>query len=281
MKVYLILVRKFFGILSLVAPKLAAQIAFNLFQKPQTKLVRPLEQSFIDNATKFKIYGQHEPIQCYELGPKQGSIVVLVHGWESNVGSMAAIATSLAHQGFRVIGFDLPAHGFSKQSKANLVTCKKALLSVLGYFRYSGVPSIISHSFGSIVTAYSLANSDISVKKIVMLTTPDKVLDIFNDFKGIIGLNDSAYRNLLIRAQKLIDENLELVSVQRLAPKIRYSSLGLIHDQFDKVIPYNNSLNVYANTKNAKLTTFEKIGHYRMLWNKDVIAAIESDLLVA
>ena len=108
MKAYLIIIRLYFRMLSGLFPRLAASHAFHLFQRPINRVTKPLEKSFLQHVKAFKIPHDPEPIECYELGPEDGRIAILVHGWESNAGSMAAIATSLADQGYRVVTFNLP-----------------------------------------------------------------------------------------------------------------------------------------------------------------------------
>lgn len=40
-----------------------------------------------------------------------GPTVMLVHGWESNLGQMLSFVEPLRRNGFRVIAFDQPGHG--------------------------------------------------------------------------------------------------------------------------------------------------------------------------
>ena len=92
MNLYLTLIRIFFRILSKVAPHLAGSLAFHLFQKPRTRAIRSIEKSFYEQVVSYKIETPIEAVDCYELGNKHGKLVILVHGWESNAGSLAAIA---------------------------------------------------------------------------------------------------------------------------------------------------------------------------------------------
>ena len=44
-----------------------------------------------------------------------------------------------------------------------------------------------------------------------------------------------------------------------------------MHDRYDKVLPYRHSIEVNNAIENAQLITLEKVGHYKMLWNDEVI----------
>jgi pimeloyl-ACP methyl ester carboxylesterase len=48
--------------------------------------------------------------------------------------------------------------------------------------------------------------------------------------------------------------------------------LLLIHDEYDKIIPFKNSEEIKKmNMENTQLIKYSKIGHYKMLWNDKVV----------
>ena len=54
-----------------------------------------------------------------------------------------------------------------------------------------------------------------------------------------------------------------------------FSKLLLIHDENDKIIPFKNSESiVQKNPNKTELKKFKNIGHYKMLWNNDVVDSI-------
>src|SRR5687768_13095491 len=129
----LMLLRTYFGWTSFVNPEKAAKKSFRLFQKVQRKGIREREEEFFALARPFKVQTSKEPIDCFELGNPSGEVVLLVHGWDSNAGSMSMIAHALAKQNKRVISFNLPGHAFSKSNHTNLVECKDAFLAVVDF----------------------------------------------------------------------------------------------------------------------------------------------------
>ena len=95
-----------------------------------------------------------------------------------------------------------------------------------------------------------------------MLSTPDKITDIFVDFKKdhfLLALRHS--KTWLPKWRATWVKKLDEVSIARMASRINYDQLSIIHDEFDKVLPYSNSFNVFQQAPKASLTTFEKIGH--------------------
>ncbi len=268
----------YFKVLSAISSTLAGKQAFLLFQTTRKIGIKKKEAEFFNAAYHFKTPYHLEAIDCYELGSPEGKLVLLVHGWDSNAGSMAGIAYKLVEKGYHVIAFNLPAHGFSKLKRANLKTCKEVFHAVVERVKPSGTFSVVAHSFGSAVTVYDLSTSHFSVDKLVFLTNPNKLSNIFSEFKAYIGLSIKGYKYLLEKVGTLLGEPVSQISIESLGSKIKYNKLLLIHDYCDKVLPYQNSVDVRSKWNNASMITYHKIGHYRMLWNEEVIESI-SDFL--
>ena len=267
-----LLLKTYFCWHSLVNPEKAARKSFKLFQKVQKKNIREREEAFFDAARKFQVETATENIDCFELGDPNGDLVILVHGWDSNAGSMSRIAAALAGQNKRVITFNLPGHAFSKSRFTNLIECKDALLALLNYIKPIESFSVVAHSFGSAVSVYALSKSSYKIDKLVLLTNPNKIETIFKDFKNGIGLGNRAFRKMIDLSVARLGEPLSALSVQENLKKIAYNNLLLMHDKYDKVISWQHSFEVNNAIENAHLVTLENVGHYKMLWNDEVIA---------
>jgi pimeloyl-ACP methyl ester carboxylesterase len=110
-----------------------------------------------------------------------------------------------------------------------------------------------------------------------MLTSPNRLLDIFEEFQRIIGLGNAAFEELIHRASSILNEPLEQSSVTNKLATINYRNLVLIHDINDKVLPYSNSQEIHSGAPSS-LQVIENAGHYRMLWNPLVIDKINTSL---
>ena len=151
--------------LARIAPALAVRQAFQIFQRPVAKKLRPKERAF---------YQQH-PAQCidtpegkvhyYKTGAANGPLVVLVHGWASNAASLSGIGAMLSEQGFCVVSVDMPGHGQSKEKRANLLTMSRHLQAVLDVLSPQSPFSVVAHSFGSMVTAYTLSKQSYAINR--------------------------------------------------------------------------------------------------------------------
>lgn len=271
-------IRLYFRVLSAMWPVKAGERAFRLFQRTRKLPFKKAELAFYQQAQKFDVVHPTENVHAYELGDPEGKLVILVHGWDSNAGSMGAIARALAFEGYRVVSFDLPAHGHSALTHTNLRECREALCALIYQLRPAEPFSIISHSFGSAVASMALSGSRYTIDNFIMLTSPNRLLDVFDEFKNQIALGEEAYQEVLRLASSLLKEPVEFVQVESKALKINYNKLIILHDPQDKVLPYSNSERISNALPNTQLVTLNKMGHYRMLWNAEVIATVVSEL---
>jgi len=268
------LTRFYIKVLSAIAPSTAGSHAFELFQRTNKKGIRNNEKRFYNMSRHFKVAHHLEEIDCYEMGSPDNPMVLLVHGWDSNAGSMGGIAFELVEQGYFVVAFNLPGHGFSKQKKTNIKICKEYFLAVTEKIYPDKPFSVISHSFGSAVTSFALADSRFEVDKLVFLTNPNKFSVFFEEFRDFIQLGEKAFAATVQKAENLIKMPINEMNIQDVSQNIKYNRLLLIHDKVDKILPYKNSIAVQEKWEDSELLTIDKIGHYRMLWNEHVINTI-------
>ena len=274
------LLRFYYGFLSALFPAVAARKAFNLFQHVRIKTIRNREREFYNTVQKTIVpfdlepASRGEPLSCYSMGDPNGKTVILVHGWDSNAGSMSQIAKSLALAGFNVYLFDLPGHAVYKKSFTNLPECSAAFKEIINHIAPKEPVSIVGHSFGSAVTAWFLAESGYKADKLIFLTGPNRVQNVFEQFKKVINLGDRAYVKMVQITEDILGKSLDEVSIASHFQKSNYSKLILIHDKFDKVLPYKHSLEITEAIPTAELITVENTGHYRIMWNDEVIKMI-------
>ena len=271
MKLYLKIIKLFYKFISYLSPKLGGKLAFKLFQKVRKKNIHKREAAFYEKARHFKIPLLKEDLNCYELGSTNGELIFLVHGWDSNAGSLSKFAFELEARNYRVISFDLPAHGNSKMSYTNLLECKEAFKKLIEFIYPLKPFTIVAHSFGSAVATYTLSELTYTIDKFVLLTTPNSLLEIFTNFKDFVGIKDQTFSYMLRNVNNLLQDDIRTISVEDRLKYVSFTKLLLVHDKHDKILPFRNSKEVFQSTSNAELKTYEKIGHYRMLWNDDVL----------
>jgi pimeloyl-ACP methyl ester carboxylesterase len=251
------ILKLYFRSISFLLPRYAGLKAFKLFQKVRIKTIRKREERFFKEAHEFKVIWSKEDLLCYEIGSTNKKLVFLLHGWESNSGSLSKFAFELSKNNYRVISFDLPGHSKYKSNYTNLVECREAFKNLLEHIKPDKPFSVISHSFGSAVCTYTLSKLNYKLDKIVFLTSPNSILEIFKEFKMLIGLSNQSFTFFVQKANKLAKEEIKNINID---------------DKYDKIIPIKNSEEIKKlNPGNTKLIKYSKIGHYKMLWNDQVI----------
>jgi pimeloyl-ACP methyl ester carboxylesterase len=270
MKIYMFGIRVYYQIMGRINPKLASERAFRLFQRTRNLKFKKRELAFYQKAHHFTARSSVRDINCYEMGDPNGPLVFLVHGWESNAGSMAGIGYKMADKGFHVVSMDLPAHGHDNHSHTNLFECKEALLDVIDRVWPSKPFSVISHSFGSAVTTFALSERDFKIDQLIYLTSPNELSAIFEYFKDLIHLPQKPFELIIEKVNRMFGEGIVNLTVQEKAKEINYNHLTMIHDKNDKVLPYIYSQKISNYLPRTELYTLENAGHYRMLWNDEV-----------
>lgn len=270
-------IRLYFKSLSALSPALAGKKAAALFQRPQQRKLRAPERIFYaEQQSEIISYSEGE-YHLFELGNPEGELVILVHGWNSNAGSMAGIGHRLAQLGRRVMLIDLPGHGLSVSPQTNIVRMSIALEHLLLSLKGTAL-SIVSHSMGSAVTSYALRNTGVSVEKLVFLTSPNTMKAVFEEYRDAIGLGAKAYSHLMSVVEAILDEEVETATVSNFLKESTYKNLLIIHDRTDRVIPFDYAVDIYAQTDRSRYLPLEQTGHYRMLWTEDVLDMVVDEL---
>ncbi|MEE9350130.1 MAG: alpha/beta fold hydrolase [Flavobacteriaceae bacterium] len=272
MKLYLKFLKIYLNSLSYVFPKYGGKVAVRIFQKVRIKKIKRREQPFYEKAIKFNVKRETgEDLQCYEFGNPNGKLVFLVHGWNSNAGSLLQFVNALILNNYRIISLDLPGHALTKESNSNLYICKKSLQNLIEFIKPKDSFNIIGHSFGSAVLAYALSGTNYKVDNIVLLSANNKITEIFRDFQKLLGFNNRIFEQIEHWTKRIIKEDLSKMILSDKINNINFKKILIIHDKFDKVIPFHNATEIAGAIPNATLEAYEKIGHYRMLWNDDVV----------
>jgi len=200
--------------------------------------------------------------------------VLLVHGWQSHALFMNKFVEPLQSRGFRVIAIDLPGHGQSSGSVFHLPLAVEAMHAVLEELGHAEL--MISHSLGCAVVATTLAGTlpsypSVPVSKLVLISSPDSMSNIFDDFSSMVGLNATANNALhekvtLLsgRATEDFDTSTQLQQVQ--------ADMLLIHSPDDKEISFSQAEAIDNANESADLIPMNGLGHRRIIASEEVIA---------
>jgi pimeloyl-ACP methyl ester carboxylesterase len=262
--------------ISIISPKLASNIAFKLFCTPINKKLREREIEVIKIAKSESLKFEDTFIKKYTWG-KGSKTALLVHGWESNAGSLGAFVKLLTENDYEVIGFDCPAHGQSGGKQTTLFRNSDAALLICNQIGHIDIA--ITHSFGSVVLMNAILNNkNISLDKLVMITTPNELQKAFDDFYNLLKINHRVKQKMEQKIEKRYNIKIKEMTASVLCHQLHLKHAIIVHDRQDKVIPFHNAEIVAKNLKNCQLIPIENAGHYKILWDKRVIDLVEKEI---
>jgi pimeloyl-ACP methyl ester carboxylesterase len=172
--------------------------------------------------------------------------------------------------GFRVVTFDFPAHGDTPGQTTNILEMSPALKTVEEY--EGPFHAIIAHSFGTLITSYTLVNyPETAPARLVYFGAMNRLMDSVPRFQKLAGLNDEIATHLTWAIEENFGkELLASIANESLALQLNIPTL-MFHDEQDPVTPVEDSLEIARAWASAKLTVTKGLGHRRALRDEQII----------
>ncbi|MBA2459046.1 MAG: alpha/beta fold hydrolase [Gemmatimonadales bacterium] len=250
-----------------VAPGVAARWAETIFCTPPRSPLRTAEEAFVATGARFTVRWEDEELAAWEWG--QGPTVLLVHGWGGRAGRLTELAKALVDAGFRVVGYDAPAHGLSSGRFASLPEFARALRAVSD--AVGSVYAVVGHSLGG--AAVSLALHDgLAASRVVLLAPPADVVVFSHAFASQVGLPERAHAAMRHNLETRLRMRWEDLHIPTLAPRLRVPAL-LIHDRDDSDVPYGHAEEITRAWPDARLVATAGLGHRAILRDQAVLRA--------
>jgi len=264
------IVRWVYPKLERVAPSLAHRYFIKLFFSPLRYKPTDKERKAETFATKFIVSVADKRIQGYQWGADEKQpYVLVVHGWAGRATQFRRFIKPLNAAGYRVIGFDGPAHGNSEGKKTTILEFEKTLQKF--YEKFGEPAAIIAHSFGGGVVLFSAMNG-LNVRKLINIGSPTIGDEIINTFLKAINASAATgefFKSFMIKTYgKTFDEFTALHFVKHLPQPV---ALLLVHDTSDREVSINHPEALVNAYPQARLIRTEGLGHTRILKDNVVI----------
>jgi len=243
--------------LSYFSKSYAANKALKLFSKPRKGKITQLQSEFLDTSIKEILnYDSHKIMTYRWAGTKQ--TVLLVHGWESNSGRWKTLINHLKEKDYNIIALDAPAHGNSGSEYFNALLYAEFINEVA---KKHSPSIIIGHSVGAMATVFFQNKYQLhNIQKMVLLGSPSDFKDVLKRYTDMLNYNKRVTEHLNIVILEQFGAFPESFSTAKHIESIESEGL-IIHDEEDKIIPYNDALLIKKNYKNSKLITTKGLGH--------------------
>lgn len=281
------LLRPLTRVASFVAPAATGRLAFRLFCTPPRRPARNENASAGARSAAGRLAEAEAmavPFPCGSVtayvfapvGASQRGTVLLVHGWNSEAAFMTAFAAPLREAGFRVVAFDLPAHGASTGRVLNLPLGVASLAAVARAF--GPLHAIVTHSFGGAIALAALAGSvpgqpPVSAGRLAMIAAPSSIKQITRRFGAGIGLGR--------RGQAALERRIHVVAgnpVEAFEGPAQLAAIGVptlvVHDRQDRELDFRHAEALAAAGSFVDLEETSGFGHRRILQAKPVIESV-------
>lgn len=250
-----------------VFPALAHRYFIHLFFTPFRYAVPEKDKEAERQAEQSTLEVDGKKIQVYAWGT--GPTIMVVHGWAGRASQFRKFIPVFTQAGYRVVGFDGPAHGKSEGKQTNLIEFDAVLNQVI---KIMGEPvAVIAHSFGGAASLFAITNG-LPVKKLINISTPTIGDEIINTYlKAIQGskATAAAFQQYMIKTyNRSFDEFSALHFIKHVPPDLE---LLLIHDDKDKEVTIDHPLALQKIYPHATFLKTSGLGHTRILKDDDII----------
>ncbi|HEY4617042.1 MAG TPA: alpha/beta fold hydrolase [Flavobacterium sp.] len=248
----------YINFLSFVYPEKATQLAYSLFSEPRDGRLTKTSLPKILQETQSETYqhnGHH--FQSYTWKGND-TVILLVHGWESNASRWENILPYLQKSGSTIIAIDAPAHGLSSGKEFNIPQYAE-FIHVL--FEKYNPNYLIGHSLGAKTCLYYQSvyqNSDL--EKMVILGSPSDFSIILNNYITLLSLNSIVSAGLAKHYLKSFNLKLEHFSGKLFASKIKTKGF-IAHDTEDTVVLFEEGKKIAGSWKNSIFIETTGLGH--------------------
>jgi len=269
---------KLFNLWVIFDKKGMAKKAFALFCTIRKGRVLPNQKEFLDTAKHEVLRVAEHDIQTY-LWPGKGPTVLLMHGWESNTFRWRNLIKKLREEGFTVLAFDAPAHGYSSGKKLHVVLYSKATRYVLDRYQPKHV---VAHSLGGMTIHHTHAlNPMSSVERIVTIGSPSEFGQFMIQYQKLLRFNDKVKEAMNQHLKTWLGYYFHEFSSARFAEKNTKKGL-LLHDEDDLQVPVEASKMVHQKWKDSALMITKGLGHsmHQDKVNEDLIAFLKGTLII-
>lgn len=248
----------YLNLISFVFPKKATQMAHSLFSEPRKgKLKKDKLPKILRETYSEKIQNNEDTIQTY-IWKGNETIILLIHGWESNSSRWKKMLPYLKNSGSTIIAIDGPAQGLSSGKEFTILKYAEFIDVVVKKYQPS---YIIGHSMGgnaSLYYQYKYQNP--SVEKMVILGSPSDFKILFSNFIQLLSLNSKIEKALEDHYTSLLNQSLDQFSAKLFASKIKAKGL-VIHDVEDTTVLFEEGKKIVSLWKDVQFIETLGLGH--------------------
>lgn len=294
--------RRAFGMLERVAPRVGSRLAWRMWAtptRPSAKHVARSREGGMGEVRRVSIElpdwtgrrptgrdgvarrPQTTEILVELLGPADGPLVYLLHGWSGWRGQLAPIGRRLAADGYRVVLIDAPNHG---DSGSGALGPKQSLLpdfslALDGVIREFGpAHAVVGHSLGAACTASVLLDG-VKAQRAVFIAPPIDPVAFTRILAGILGFGERIRTRMVGIGERRTGLELASLALPTRLAQVARADLDLppalvVHDTDDPVVPVASGRVLVEAWPDARIVETKRLGHNKILRNDAVVELV-------
>ncbi len=244
-----------------IAPKLTGRFAYKLWTTPPRYKTPVSEHNALQSA-RIEVHEiNNQSIATYQWG-QSGPMVLLIHGWSGRGTQLGSIAKKLADAGFRVLGFDAPAHGKSSGKQTNIYEISDTIVALNKI--YGSFKSVVTHSFGGPCLAIAMKNG-LTTSRVVNISPPADTVGLVKKFVTALTIPQPVEAELIRCIEHDFGEKVwRDSSMQHNITELDIPAL-VIHDVDDVDVPWHEGQKIAQAWSKVRFIKTSKLGHRRIL----------------
>ncbi|KPK11510.1 MAG: hypothetical protein AMJ68_05675 [Acidithiobacillales bacterium SG8_45] len=263
------MLRLYFQTVGRVLPGVAVKTAYRLWFQTRRFAEPARELRWLKDSRQDLVDHQYGPLAVNIWG--EGPTVLLVHGWNGRGSQMGSFAQPLVDRGYRVVAYDLPAHGRSPGNNTNIFKAIETLEAIAE--TYGPIHGVIAHSFGVMVTTLALREG-IEINRFAAISPPTSLDWLIERFERILQIPAPTHRALVQHIEADFGKNIwDKVALDKAARHLDIPAL-IVHDDQDYDVTWQQGKILADNWPGAVFMKTSGLGHRRVLRDRNTINAI-------
>lgn len=258
---------------SAFAPRFAVKQAMDRFMTPPRFPQPEAEHVLLANAVAMDLATPPGNIRAWRFGERAAPVILFSHGWGGRGAQFRSFVPALLDAGYQVILFDHIGHGQSTGRKSSLVDFWRGLEAVLRALDAQGfmIAGLVGHSLGSAAIASALRSMPLaSGLRTVLIAPPASVIRYSKFFARYLGISERIRDAMQWRFEQRTGVSWHEFELPHSVDRIAAKAL-IVHDRDDRDVGIDSGLAIARAWPDARFHETRRLGHNRILRDRDVI----------
>lgn len=266
----------FFGsqILQHISPTFTAKLGSFMWFTPLRKMPHPMRDGLTRISQVRRLSFRNGPIILRTWGEEnEGKHIILLHGWGGRWDQFSEFIHHFTKKGYKITGFDFPAHGESKGLSTHPYEWFEVMEGVQRSFEGKEL-IYLCHSFSFGPLSHAVLERGLSARAIVAVNSPNRFDFLLTQFMGKVRLKCHLAPYLKKEILKVVEGAESIVNVPLKNLKSTTEILYVV-DLSDREVPikeHQEACMVYED----KFISLSGHGHNRILKAEEFFEKVEN-----